>query len=114
VTADSRVFPGLRRLDREVGGTEQSDNLLYRLARGRRTVTPVDELITGEDRARREKKRAALAAAIARLRQDERRVVQLRISGVAHRDIAKELGITGQRVAVLYFNANEELPRMIG
>ncbi len=101
----------LVRLDREAGGTEESDNLVYRLARGRRTVTPVDELIAGEDRARREKKRAALAAAIERLRPVERRVIQLRISGLPNRDIAKELGITGQRVAVIYFNAKEDLRR---
>jgi RNA polymerase sigma factor (sigma-70 family) len=101
------------RLDREDGGSEQSDNLIYRHARGRRTVTPVDELITKEDRTRHEKKRALLAAAIERLPQDERRVVQLRIAGVPNHDIAKELGITGQRVAVIYFNAKEDLRRMI-
>ena len=100
-------------LDREDGGTEESDNFLYRLARGRRTVTPLDELIAGEDRAQHEKKRAALAAAIERLRPVERRVVQLRISGLPNRDIAKELGVTGQRVAVIYFDATQELRRMI-
>jgi RNA polymerase sigma factor (sigma-70 family) len=102
------------RLDREAGGTEGSDNLIYRFARGRRTVTPLDGLITKEDRARREKRRAALAAAIARLRQDERRVVQLRISGIPNHVIAKKLGITGQRAAVIYFKAKDELRRMIG
>ena len=102
------------RLDRETGGTEESDNFIYRHGRHRKMAMPVDELVQREGSARYDRHRAALKTGIARLRPVERHVVERRIAGMPNREVAKELRISAQCAAVIFFKAKDELRRMIG